>query len=90
MRYRKNRCQGIRIGHSGLQTPPPRVHEPDDSPLSSGHDTRGYESHTRASDSKYRYGDIAGCSVVHMTIGLLGILLGGEQAVCVLVVFWVL
>jgi len=24
---------------------------------------------------------IAGCSVVHMTIGLLGILLGGEQAV---------
>ena len=23
---------------------------------------------------------IAGCSVVHMTIGLLGILLGGEQA----------
>jgi NADH:ubiquinone oxidoreductase subunit 4 (subunit M) len=23
---------------------------------------------------------VAGCSVVHMTIGLLGILLGGEQA----------
>ena len=28
---------------------------------------------------------VAGCSVVHMTIGLLGILLGGEQAVLVYV-----